>query len=138
MLIRLRALHGIAVPIHLPQGGLALIGMQSDTSMEEFQSAVAIHQNVVMLLAYHFHDHVESLLRGDTRQHDDEKLSERELQCLEWVANGKSTRETADILGLAEITVRFHIGNASRKLGAVNRIHAVAKAISAGLFEDLN
>lgn len=63
---------------------------------------------------------------------DDPRLTSRERDALTWVAEGKSDWEIGVILGLSETTVRFHVDNARRKLGAVNRIHAVAKLLAAG------
>ncbi|WP_308462119.1 LuxR C-terminal-related transcriptional regulator [Mesorhizobium sp. INR15] len=54
------------------------------------------------------------------------KLSARERDCLALAADGKTNWEISVILSIAEATVRFHIDNARRKLGAVNRAHAVA------------
>jgi LuxR family transcriptional regulator, transcriptional regulator of spore coat protein len=61
------------------------------------------------------------------------KISPRELDCLQWSAAGKTSFETAIILGLSEATVNQHVANAITKLGAVNRPHAVAIAIKNGL-----
>ncbi|MBA3897322.1 MAG: hypothetical protein H0X36_09375 [Sphingomonadaceae bacterium] len=36
----------------------------------------------------------------------------------------------ATILGISEATARFHVDNARKKLGAVNRAHAVAKLLA--------
>ena len=60
-------------------------------------------------------------------------LTDRERDSLAWVAEGKSDWEIAVILGLSESTVRFHVDNARRKLGAVNRTQAVARLAAARL-----
>lgn len=57
------------------------------------------------------------------------RLTPREKDALAWVAEGKSDWEISVILGLSEATVRFHVDNARRKLGAVNRAHAVARLL---------
>jgi LuxR family quorum sensing-dependent transcriptional regulator len=62
---------------------------------------------------------------------DPVRLTDRERDSLAWVAEGKSDWEIAVILGLAESTVRFHVDNARRKLGAVNRTQAVARLAAA-------
>jgi len=54
-------------------------------------------------------------------------LSERELDALRYVAGGKTDWEIGVILGIAESTARFHIDNARRKLGAVNRAQTIAR-----------
>ena len=60
-------------------------------------------------------------------------LSGRELQCLEWVSLGKTSWETASILGLSERTVNFHLRNACRKLNVYGRQAGVVKAVRLGL-----
>jgi len=65
-------------------------------------------------------------------------LTGRELQCLAWVSQGKTSWETASILGLSERTVNFHLCNASRKLNVYGRQACVARAIYLGLLEPFN
>jgi DNA-binding CsgD family transcriptional regulator len=62
-------------------------------------------------------------------------LSERESACLHWAATGKTSSETAAILGVSERTVNFHMQNACRKLSARNRRAAVATALARGLLK---
>ncbi len=61
-----------------------------------------------------------------------EKLNNREKVILRLVARGKTGKEIAALLQVSEATVRFHVGNCLRKLGARSRSEAVAVAISAG------
>lgn len=65
-------------------------------------------------------------------------LSGRELQCLEWVSLGKTSWETAYILGLSERTVNFHLRNACRKLNVYGRQAGVVKAVRLGLLHTGN
>ncbi len=60
-------------------------------------------------------------------------LTDREQDILSWAARGKTNSETAEILTIAEQTVEFHLRNASRKLDAINKTHAVALALTLGL-----
>jgi LuxR family quorum sensing-dependent transcriptional regulator len=64
---------------------------------------------------------------------DEVRLTDRERDVLGWVAEGKSDWEISVILALSETTVRFHVDNARRKLGAVNRAQAVARLAAARL-----
>jgi len=63
-------------------------------------------------------------------------LSERELDVLRELANGKSNTEIAHTLWLAEQTVKFHLTNIYRKLDVRCRTQAVHWAYSHGLVED--
>lgn len=56
-------------------------------------------------------------------------LTPRELAVLRSMSVGNQVRETAELLGLGEETVRTHLKNAQGKLGVSNRTHAVAQAL---------
>ena len=67
---------------------------------------------------------------GRNRQSGDRpNLTPREREVLAWVAQGKSAWEIGEILDIAKRTVDEHAQTAVRKLGAVNRTHAVAIAV---------
>ena len=57
----------------------------------------------------------------------------REAEVLALVADGRTTREIAELLKLSTCTVRRHVRNACRKLGAASRAQAVAVAVEARL-----
>ncbi|NJO53646.1 MAG: LuxR family transcriptional regulator [Bacteroidales bacterium] len=59
-------------------------------------------------------------------------LSDREREVLVWSAAGKTAWETSCILGISERTVTYHITMAARRLQAVSRTQAVARAIALG------
>lgn len=61
------------------------------------------------------------------------QLSDRELQVLELVADGRTNREVATLLWLSDQTVKFHLANVYRKLGVGSRREAVERARSAGI-----
>jgi LuxR family quorum sensing-dependent transcriptional regulator len=61
--------------------------------------------------------------------------SMRERHVLASAAEGKSTLEIGEILGISKATVNAHIQSAARKLGAHNRAHAVALAIHYGIIK---
>jgi len=63
------------------------------------------------------------------------RLADRELQVLRLVAEGDSTAEIVKKLFIAERTVKNHIHSATLLLGARNRAHAVAIAVSRGMIQ---
>lgn len=65
---------------------------------------------------------------GETPQPLDEDLSERELEVLALLASGRTNSEIARDLYVAVGTVKSHVNNIYRKLGARNRAEAVARA----------
>jgi DNA-binding NarL/FixJ family response regulator len=61
------------------------------------------------------------------------KLTERELQVLRGMSEGKSNAEIGRDLFVSEDTVKTHARRMYRKLGARDRAHAVAEAFRSGL-----
>jgi LuxR family maltose regulon positive regulatory protein len=62
-----------------------------------------------------------------------EPLSERELEVLQWIAEGLTNKEIADRLYLSLNTVKVHTRNIYGKLGVKNRTQAVARARTFGI-----
>ncbi len=62
-----------------------------------------------------------------------EPLSERELEVLRLLAQGKSNREIADQLVITELTVRTHVSNILGKLHLASRTQAALYALKEGL-----
>ncbi|MDB5538488.1 MAG: two-component regulator, partial [Devosia sp.] len=60
-------------------------------------------------------------------------LSRRETKVLMMISEGSSNKFIANALGLSEATVKFHLGNAYRKLGCKNRREAISAARALGL-----
>lgn len=67
--------------------------------------------------------------------HRQNTLSRRELECLHWSALGKTSWETAIILGLSERTINFHVRNACNKLRVHSRRAAVTMALGRGMLK---
>ncbi|WP_458782254.1 helix-turn-helix transcriptional regulator [Arthrobacter sp. D3-16] len=61
------------------------------------------------------------------------KLGERELEVLQLLAIGQRNRAIAGQLHISENTVKFHLRNIFRKIGASSRTEAIALAHSSGL-----
>jgi len=62
-------------------------------------------------------------------------LTAREIQILESVADGKSNKEIAAAMSIAEDTVKTHLRRLFEKLGAADRAHAVAIALRQNLID---
>ena len=62
-------------------------------------------------------------------------LSPREIEILQKIAYGATTKEVADQLGISFHTVKTHLERIFEKLGANDRAQAVAIAIRQGLVE---
>lgn len=61
------------------------------------------------------------------------RLSEREVEILRWIADGKCSKGAAQALGLSENTVNWHIKRILRKFKSPNRVWVAARAAALGL-----
>jgi transcriptional regulator EpsA len=61
------------------------------------------------------------------QEFDEHTMSDREMQILRWVANGKTNPEIGSILNISVFTVKNHMQRMFKKLNATNRAQAVAK-----------
>ena len=60
------------------------------------------------------------------------KLTDREIEVLQYVIQGKTNREIAEILTISEKTVRNHISNTMQKLSVKGRAQAVVELMRLG------
>jgi DNA-binding CsgD family transcriptional regulator len=63
------------------------------------------------------------------------ELTRRERDVLERLAEGRATEEVAELLHVSPHTIRSRVKSLLRKLGARNREHAVAIALSEGAID---
>ena len=69
----------------------------------------------------------------DEAQQEKPHLTPRELECLQWTMEGKSSYVTGRILSISTSAVNFHLQNAMRKLGVASKHQAVLKCVSLGM-----
>jgi LuxR family quorum sensing-dependent transcriptional regulator len=113
---------GVMVPIYGAAGCEGVVWMGGRRL--ELTRRVKAMLHLVGLYAF---DHVRHLRRALAPA--GRKLSERELEILTWVAQGKTAWEVGEILGISSRTVNTHTQVAFQKLGAVNRTQAIAIAL---------
>jgi DNA-binding NarL/FixJ family response regulator len=79
---------------------------------------------------------VEAVAQGATpAPAEPNLLTKREQEVLELVAKGRSNKRIAFELGIAEKTVKAHVGRLLQKLGVADRTEAAVKAVREGLVE---
>jgi DNA-binding CsgD family transcriptional regulator len=61
------------------------------------------------------------------------RLTRREKEVMKWSADGKTAWEIGQIVHISTATVQFHTRNAMEKLGAINKQHAVVRALHLGI-----
>ena len=79
---------------------------------------------------HYFPPEIASRLPEQLRQ---TKLTSRELEVLQMIANGRSNKEIGDVFGIVEGTVKVHVTNLLEKLHAADRTQAVTIAVKRGL-----
>ena len=115
--------------------GFELLFMTSSEGRREFSvSCLAIFDNPENGLLYHIcrepeigeqpteHHHI---VNGHMRRIHNGHLTERELEVLALMAEGKSTHEIASAMFISEATVRNHVQHVLHKLHVHNRLEAV-------------
>jgi len=125
--------HGLSFPLRGPtEGHWAVFIATSDEShvewhcrRQELKKELAIVANYVHQRAFELH--------GRAAPTDPDVITRREIEALEWIAEGRSLEETAVAMRIPGIAVRAHLDSARHKLQAINHAHAVAKAIRRGL-----
>jgi DNA-binding CsgD family transcriptional regulator len=117
--------HGYTVPIHRPYATPASCSVVPDSAKIHPASCGAVH-----IMAAFMHEAVyRRLPRPISQGHSRLCLSNRERQCLELAAQGKSDWEIATIMGIAERTVHAHIEGAKRRLGVTTRVQAIVQSL---------
>lgn len=117
---------GLCIPIYGPRRYLAFATLAGDHLDISPNSRRALH-----VMSLYTHNQLIKLMRAAARPPVD--LTRREVNCLQWVAQGKSDWEIGEILKISESTAHWYVENAKRKLGVATRIQAVMSAVSAGL-----
>ena len=100
-----------------------------DTSREDLYSAIRATARGESVLS----PGVAARLIGQMRAPAEEKLSSREVEVLQLVADGASNREIASRLHISQATVKSHLIHIFDKLGVSDRTAAVTVALRRGI-----
>ncbi|HSR29709.1 MAG TPA: response regulator transcription factor [Anaerolineae bacterium] len=105
-----------------------------DSGPEELVQAIhQVHQGQPSLEPSIALKMLQELSHPPQRPPTPDPLSERELEVLRLLAQGKSNREIADQLVITELTVRTHVSNILGKLHLASRTQAALYALKEGL-----
>lgn len=122
---------GLTVPLHGPGRAFELISISRRADCDRDPCRTRLLLGMVMQTRSRFLE-----LRGEIEhvtESEHVRLTRRELECLNWVRDGKTYAEMAEIMGIAYKTVDFHMQNIMNKLGATNKIMAVVIALQRGI-----
>lgn len=123
----------LSIPLRQSVGETALFFVGSELPADQWLARKKSILREFQVLAGYFHQHILRIYGHDAENQI--LVSARELDCLKWVAAGKTAWEASVILGISERTVRFHLNAAREKLNCLTTTQAVAKAVSQQLIE---
>lgn len=119
---------------NLPVRAWGILG--EDSRSEELSAAIqALHQGLLVGDPALTRPTLTRLLfaEGEAAEALAEPLTERELEVLQWLAQGLANKQIASQLEISEHTVKFHVSSIYAKLGATNRAEAVRLGVQQGL-----
>ncbi|SMC92565.1 LuxR family transcriptional regulator [Rhizobium sp. RU36D] len=119
---------GAYFPVHDASGSRGAVSFSGDRDAFTFLEMMQLS-----FISSHVYNRLAEIRDLDNKSTD--TLTEREIDCLNWTAAGKTSVEIAEILGLSEHTINHYLNRATKKLDTVNRTQAVAKALRIGLIK---
>jgi LuxR family transcriptional activator of bioluminescence operon len=124
---------GLSIPLKAPSGEVAIFSLSSRRE-EKIDDRVRQALPYAQSFSASLFEHYIRIIPPKSEE-SSSSLTAREKENLFWACEGKTAWEISKIIGVSERTVIFHLTSATKKLGAVNRQHAVAKAIHQGLIK---
>lgn len=121
---------GIALAIRGPTGDVLSVGFSNSVQQETGENVPIVQLGALYLSATAMFNRLNTL---EVVADPGVKLTQREIECLRWARDGKTSWEIARILNISQATVIFHMKNAVAKLGAANKTQAVIVAVERGL-----
>ena len=128
---------GMSIPIKGRFGETAIFSVTTDMAEAEWRKYLHEAQRELEILASVVHERVFELEDVDSLE-SDRALTRREIDVLQYIATGLTGEQAAQKLKITERTVRSHVETARGKLGATNRVHVIARAISRGLIDPID
>lgn len=123
---------GFSVPVRGPNGQFALYTVSHNCDDDTWNNFTDNHRRDLILIAHYFNQKALDF-EPDRQPEAAQALSPREVDAITLLAMGYSRAQVAETLTISEHTLRVYIESARFKLGAMNTVHAVARALSRGL-----
>ena len=119
---------GLSIPIHQPDGSIVLCNLAGSAHTQD----VVLEARTAYFISTFFHLQLQQLTLVRRRK-SARYLSPRQIECLSWVAFGKTTEEISLIIERSRHTVNYHISEAMKNLNVHSRVAAAVEASSLGL-----
>ena len=120
---------GFCVPIHGPAGYQGLVSLLAPGKLD----LSAREQSTLEMMSRAIHDRCRATVGFGMIDTVVPEMSKREIECMKWVAAGKTDWEIGQILGISRSTAHFHVERAKKKLRKTSRTEAVAILVLHGL-----
>ena len=120
---------GLTIPIQDRYGNVAALTFAAEDDRPALRRVADRYRHAVRLIATCFHIHARRRC-SDKQMVAGVQLTNREYECLQWAAKGKSAWEIGQILGITRRTAAFHLDNARQKLGVRTIAQAVVRLAS--------
>ncbi|PWC09436.1 helix-turn-helix transcriptional regulator [Brenneria corticis] len=131
---------GYTFVLHDHDNNVATLSIANHLDETNFEKCMKNHENDLQMLLVNVHEKVmayQRVVKDKAKLPDNARntlLSPRETEVLSLVSSGRTYKEVSHILGISEVTVKFHINNSVRKLDVINSRHAITKALELNLF----
>jgi len=119
--------HGVTVPVHTNKSINSLCSLVFDDGADDPNVIHATH-----LMAVYLFEAAQSKHRTPVVLSRRPVLTQRQKECLQLVAEGKSDWVISKVLNISEATASFHVQSAMQRLGVASRTQAVARALYLG------
>jgi len=123
---------GITIPIRGAKRERAFFSVNMQATANVWKKFKCENIAILQIVAHYYHNKV---LETHGIKFPDVSLTPRQVEALRWAANGKSTRDIADIMGLSHHTVMTYLETARFRLNALNTTHAAGRAFRIGLID---
>lgn len=121
---------GMTIPMRAGFGRTAMLTFMSGADIEVPYNVAGLASAVAAVAYTHMHVSSPDFAARQMLSHS---LTPRELDCVMWTSLGKTKADIAQMQGISEKTVRFHLENAKVKLGAANAPHMIRLAYERGI-----
>ena len=123
---------GVIVPVHGRSGDTGVLAFLVTEDRRDIDEMINFTLGEIGLTAMYFHEAMTRIIARSFHA-PKVKLTDREIECLHWIANHKSNWAISKILGISEHGVVYYVRRLMWKLDAENRYQAVERAAAYGL-----
>ncbi|WP_158783825.1 LuxR family transcriptional regulator [Pantoea sp. BAV 3049] len=128
--------NGYTFVLHDHNNNLVVLSIMLDKHCDDnTEELIKDNKHKIQMLLIKTHEKLTLLYQELTSKKDFDQMNNREIfskrenEIIYWASVGKSYQEIALILGIKLTTVKYHIGNAVKKLGVTNAKHAIRLGI---------